>query len=237
LPHDLLVRRSRSLSACREEVLDEGFEKGWVDELKKEELSGRSAEIRTKRIGISPENSFDREFVETELCVVPPHISNKTSIASPSKSRRPTVMNSQMSSTCPSRSQMSSMKRQDALNNESGTCENLPTKEIYSSETRPSFFESQNYKILIVDDSGLNRRMLKRLLHVSGYDFDEAEDGLIALDKVTARMASVTEGHYDVILMDYVMPNMDGPTATKAIRDLGYTAPIFGKCIILLVHI
>jgi hypothetical protein len=25
------------------------------------------------------------------------------------------------------------------------------------------------------------------------------------------------------------MPNMDGPTATKAIRALGYTAPIFGK--------
>jgi hypothetical protein len=31
--------------------------------------------------------------------------------------------------------------------------------------------------------------------------------------------------------MDYVMPNMDGPTATKAIRDLGYNAPIFGNYI------
>ena len=33
---------------------------------------------------------------------------------------------------------------------------------------------------------------------------------------------------FDMILCDNVMPNMDGPTATKAIRDLGYKGPIFG---------
>ena len=98
---------------------------------------------------------------------------------------------------------------------------------------RPSEFIKQKLDILIVDDSGLSRKMLSRLLRTSGYVFDEAEDGVIALEKVKAKMSGVTYGsekdNFDVILMDFVMPNMDGPTATKAIRDMGYTAPIFGK--------
>jgi CheY-like chemotaxis protein len=74
--------------------------------------------------------------------------------------------------------------------------------------------------------------MLCRLLRVSGYVFEEAEDGLLAIEKVKAKMSVVEKNHYDVILMDYIMPNMDGPTATETIRDLGYTAPIFGKYLI-----
>ena len=33
---------------------------------------------------------------------------------------------------------------------------------------------------------------------------------------------------FDAILMDFVMPVMDGPDATKVIRDLGYIGPIIG---------
>jgi len=35
-------------------------------------------------------------------------------------------------------------------------------------------------------------------------------------------------GLFDVVLMDYQMPNMDGPTAIKAIRQLGYGGIIMG---------
>ena len=83
------------------------------------------------------------------------------------------------------------------------------------------------YQLLIVDDSPLNRKMLQRIFREAGHTCDEAADGLIAVAKVKEIMSSDAKA-YTAILMDFVMPNMDGPTATKEIRALGYTAPIFG---------
>lgn len=83
------------------------------------------------------------------------------------------------------------------------------------------------YDVLIVDDSALNRKLLSKVLHGSGLLCEEAADGLCAIAKVKSKMASKS-GNYDVILMDFVMPNMDGPTATRAIRTLGYLGPILG---------
>ena len=41
----------------------------------------------------------------------------------------------------------------------------------------------------------------------------------------TLQSSSYTTNLYDIILMDYVMPVMDGPSASSAIRKLGYTGP------------
>ena len=78
-------------------------------------------------------------------------------------------------------------------------------------------------KLLVVDDSDLTRKMLCRMVRAKGFQVDEAEDGAVAVDKMRRGPQA-----YAAILMDFVMPVMDGPTATRAIRDMGYTAPILG---------
>ena len=66
--------------------------------------------------------------------------------------------------------------------------------------------------------------MLMRTLTASGHTCDEAEDGQTAVDKIKEKGLYA----YDAILMDFVMPVMDGPAATKVIRSLSFTRPIIG---------
>ena len=94
-----------------------------------------------------------------------------------------------------------------------------------SMDADGNFFRKK-YRLLIVDDSRLSRKMLCKTMRVAGHECDEAGDGLIALNKVKEKLSM--EEMYDAILMDTNMPNMDGPTAAKAMRDLGVTIPIFG---------
>ena len=86
---------------------------------------------------------------------------------------------------------------------------------------------------LVVDDSLLNRKMMCKLLRAAKHSCSEAVDGVDALKKATHNFATLTNSGktvhmYDAILMDFMMPNMDGPTATKAIRELGYKGVIIG---------
>lgn len=68
-------------------------------------------------------------------------------------------------------------------------------------------------RILIVDDNGMNRKLTARLLAKSDLVYDEAEDGLHALEKVA-------QEQYALILMDYQMPGPDGMEITRRIRDM-----------------
>ena len=81
-------------------------------------------------------------------------------------------------------------------------------------------------RVLVVDDATSNRRMLSRLLRRRCDVIEEASNGEQAVDRVRASIED--ENPYDLIFMDYVMPLMDGPTATTAIRGLGFTGLIFG---------
>jgi two-component system chemotaxis response regulator CheY len=76
-------------------------------------------------------------------------------------------------------------------------------------------------KALVVDDSSVMRKVLTGALgRVEITDVDEAVDGQEAIDKASAN------GDYDVILMDWNMPNKTGLEAVQEIRAAGKTMPI-----------
>ena len=105
----------------------------------------------------------------------------------------------------------------------------LPSEKPDISGSNPLL--SKGLDILLVDDSRLNRKMLLKCLRADQHNCVEASDGIEAIAAVRTRINYDNGGNgrpFDAILMDFVMPNMDGPTATKEIRSLGYSAPIFG---------
>ena len=85
---------------------------------------------------------------------------------------------------------------------------------------------NRTYKILVVDDSKLNRRMLLRSLKANNHRCEEAEDGLEAVNKVR-QMGIDNVERYDAILMDFMMPKMDGPTGIYSCIFFDFSISMF----------
>ncbi|KAJ1422200.1 hypothetical protein B484DRAFT_433045, partial [Ochromonadaceae sp. CCMP2298] len=83
-----------------------------------------------------------------------------------------------------------------------------------------------NKCLLVVDDAISNRKLLVRILKNKGYLCSEAADGQQALDVYQQMIADGTPPC--AILMDYEMPVMNGPTATKSLRAMGCGSYIVG---------
>ncbi|MBL4909912.1 MAG: response regulator [Alteromonadaceae bacterium] len=67
-------------------------------------------------------------------------------------------------------------------------------------------------KILVVDDMISMRHVMMHMLRDLGYnDLDEAADGVQALDKLK-------KGHYDLLITDYYMPNINGKQLLERVR-------------------
>ena len=80
--------------------------------------------------------------------------------------------------------------------------------------------------VLVVDDSSPCRTMTKRAVASQAECIDEASDGLEAVNLVVKSIKA--KKVYDIIFMDNLMPNLDGPSAARVIRAKGYKGLIVG---------
>ncbi|GJM43041.1 MAG: DNA-binding response regulator [Ardenticatenaceae bacterium] len=72
--------------------------------------------------------------------------------------------------------------------------------------------------ILVVDDESRMRRFIRMNMELEGYQIIEAENGLVALDQIRQHTP-------DLVIMDVMMPEMDGFETLKLLREIS-TVPV-----------
>ena len=72
--------------------------------------------------------------------------------------------------------------------------------------------QEQSLKLLLVEDTPINLKLVQHQVRLLGYQWDCAENGRQAIEKLA-------ENDYDIVLMDCQMPVMDGYQATRALRE------------------
>jgi CheY-like chemotaxis protein len=84
--------------------------------------------------------------------------------------------------------------------------------ESYAEEMQMPDSSRSGKRILLVEDDAISRVVIEQLVRRKGYDLDLAMNGKEAVD-------AANHVQYDLILMDVQMPDMDGYTATRIIRN------------------
>jgi CheY-like chemotaxis protein/nitrogen-specific signal transduction histidine kinase len=93
------------------------------------------------------------------------------------------------------------------------------TKTSTGSTRRTAAKEQTRGNILLVEDQESNRTVITLLLETLGVAVETAEDGVQAVEKAS-------RGSFDLILMDLILPNMDGYEAAKILRQKNIAVPI-----------
>ncbi len=79
-------------------------------------------------------------------------------------------------------------------------------------EKQIRMFHAEDYKVLVVDDNAINRKVAIRMLKAYNFNLHEASSGVEAIELVKHQS-------FDMILMDHMMPEMDGIETTKIIHE------------------
>jgi len=83
-------------------------------------------------------------------------------------------------------------------------------------------------RILVVEDDLFLRELYADILSAEGYKVDSAEDGEVALGKMKV-------GGYDLVLLDIIMPKMDGLSVMKQMQNNPPQIP--NKCVVFLTNL
>jgi CheY-like chemotaxis protein/HPt (histidine-containing phosphotransfer) domain-containing protein len=82
-----------------------------------------------------------------------------------------------------------------------------------NAHDEPEYVLDKNTRVLLAEDNQANQMVIKSILEYAGLQVDIVTNGCEAVD-------AVRHHPYDIVLMDISMPEMDGITATKKIRQL-----------------
>lgn len=74
-------------------------------------------------------------------------------------------------------------------------------------------------KILIVDDSGLARRLIRKILEELGYEVEDASDGAQALERYVLN-------RHDAVILDLLMHGMYGVEVLQKLKQLNPSLPV-----------
>ena len=90
-------------------------------------------------------------------------------------------------------------------------------------------------KVLIVEDDAVSRKMIEMLIKPLADKYDLAKEGLMALDFFNKSIDE--ENRYDLVLLDIMLPKMDGQTLLQKFRKKEKAKGIYGKssCKIVMV--
>ena len=74
-------------------------------------------------------------------------------------------------------------------------------------------------KILIVDDSGLARRLMRKILEDLGHEVEDVSDGAQALERYVLN-------HHNVVILDLLMHGMYGVEVLQKLKELNVDLPV-----------